>query len=141
MHCFNLTVRSAVLPKSGALYPECVPNNKCSIPYCRNRCSTTFCTPNRHFFILFRHIAIDLVTISLGLNRGSHYEPVHTCSTNASQFDMGHIIDRGHSISTGASALSKLNARCRLYDPSRTVVHYVIQVCTYRKRPPVSRLI
>ena len=25
---------------------------------------------------------------------------------------------------------------CRLYDPSRTVVHYVIQVCTCRKRPP-----
>ena len=49
---------------------------------------------------------------------------------------MGHIIDRGHSISAGVSALSKLNARCRLYDPSRTVVDYVIQVCTCRKRPP-----
>ena len=49
---------------------------------------------------------------------------------------MGHIIDRGHSISAGASALSKLNARCRLYDPSRTVVHYVIQVCTCQKRSP-----
>ena len=49
---------------------------------------------------------------------------------------MGHIIDRGHSISAGASALSKLNARCRLYDPSRTVVHYVIKVCTCRKRLP-----
>ena len=24
MHCFNLTVRYTVLPKSGALYPECV---------------------------------------------------------------------------------------------------------------------
>ena len=23
MHCFNLTVRYAVLPKQGALYPEC----------------------------------------------------------------------------------------------------------------------
>ena len=52
----------------------------------------------------------------------------------ALQFDMGHIIDRGHSISAGASALSKLNTRCRLYDPSRTVVHYVIQVWTCRKR-------
>ena len=49
---------------------------------------------------------------------------------------MGHIIDSGHSISAGASALSKLNARCRLYDPSRTVVHYVIQVCTCQKRSP-----
>ena len=51
---------------------------------------------------------------------------------------MGHIIDRGHSISAGASALSKLNARCRLYDPSRTMVHYVIQVRsrTCRKRLP-----
>ena len=49
---------------------------------------------------------------------------------------MAHIIDRGHSISAGASALSKLNAHCRLYDPSRPVVHYVIQVCTCRKRLP-----
>ena len=32
--------------------------------------------------------------------------------------------------------MSKLNARCRLYDLSRTVVHYVIQVCTCRKRLP-----
>ena len=48
---------------------------------------------------------------------------------------MGHIIDRGHSISAGASALSKLNAR-RLYDPSRTEVRYVIQVCTCQKRSP-----
>ena len=43
--------------------------------------TTPFCTPNRHFFISFRHIAIDFVTISLGLNRGSHYELVHTCLT------------------------------------------------------------
>ena len=49
---------------------------------------------------------------------------------------MGHIFDRGHSISAGASALSKLNAPCRLYDPSRTVVHYVIQVRTCQKRLP-----
>ena len=46
------------------------------------------------------------------------------------------ITDRGHSISAGASALLKLNARCRLYDPSRTEVRYVIQVCTCQKRSP-----
>ena len=44
--------------------------------------NTHFCTPNRHFFILFRHIAIDFVTLSSGLNRDSHYELVHTCLTN-----------------------------------------------------------
>ena len=33
----------------------------------------------------------------------------------------------------------KLNARCRLYDPSRTVVHYVIKVWTCRKRLPRSK--
>ena len=101
--------------------------------------STPFCTPNRHFFIWFRHIAIDFVTTSLGLNRGSHYELVHTCLTKRTTVWLGsynRIIDRGHSISAGASALSKLNARCRLYDPSRAVVHYLIQVCPCRKRPP-----
>ena len=42
---------------------------------------TPLCTPNRHFSILFRHIAFDFVTISLSLNRSSHYELVHSCWT------------------------------------------------------------
>ena len=42
---------------------------------------------------------------------------------------VGHIIDRGHSISAGSSALSKLNARCRSYDPSLTVMHYTFSHC------------
>ena len=55
--------------------PECI-----GLPSA-SESSTPFCTPNRHFFILFRHIATDFVTIPLGLNRGSHYELVHTCLT------------------------------------------------------------
>ena len=41
------------------------------------------------FFIWFRHIAIDFVTISLGLNRGSHYELVHTCLTKRTTVWLG----------------------------------------------------
>ena len=54
----------------------------------------------------------------------------------APQFDQGHIIDKEHLISAGSSALSKLNACCRLHAPSRTVVHYVKQICNSRKRLP-----
>ena len=41
------------------------------------------------FFIWFRHIAINFVTISLGLNRGSHYELVHTCLTKRTAVWLG----------------------------------------------------
>ena len=51
--------------------------------------TTPFCTPNRHFFIWFRHIAIDFVTLALGLNRGSHYELVHTCLTKHTTVCLG----------------------------------------------------
>ena len=49
---------------------------------------------------------------------------------NAPQFDLGHIIDNGHSTLTMLKPLPKLNALCRLYDPSQTVVRFVKQVCT-----------
>ena len=95
----------------------------------------TFFTLNQHFFICFRHFSIDFITLSLVLNRGSHYEPLHSFFLQtASQLDLGHIIDKGHSIWAGSSASSKFNARCRLHDPSRTVVHYVKQACNCRKR-------
>ena len=78
-------------------------------------------------------IAIDLVTLSLVLNRGSHYEQVPTRFCDKTHHSLTwfiYVLDKGHSISAGSSALSKLNARCRVYDPSPTVVHYIIQVCT-----------
>ena len=49
---------------------------------------------------------------------------------NAPQFDLGHIIDNGHLTLTMLKTLPKLNALCRLYDPSQTVVRFVKQVCT-----------
>ena len=39
--------------------------------------------------IWFWHIAIDFVTLSLGLNRGSHYELVHTCLTKRTTVWLG----------------------------------------------------
>ena len=50
------------------------------------------------------------------------------------------VISKRHSSSAGSSALSKLDARCQLYDPTRTVVHYVTQVCNFEKDNPVSKL-
>ena len=41
------------------------------------------------FFILFRHIAVAFVTVSLGLNRGSHYELVHTGLTKRTTVWLG----------------------------------------------------
>ena len=61
---------------------------QCPLPY-RERCTAPFCTPNRRLFIWFRHIAIDSVTISLGLNRGSHYKLVHTCLTKRTTVWLG----------------------------------------------------
>ena len=49
----------------------------------------TFLQANRHFFIWFRHIAIAFVTVSLGLNPGSHYELVHTCLTKRTTVWLG----------------------------------------------------
>ena len=55
----------------------------------KNKKNTPFCTPNRRLFIWFRHIAFDSVTISLGLNRGSHYKLVHTCLTKRTTVWLG----------------------------------------------------
>ena len=53
---------------------------------------TPFCTPNRHFFIWFRHIANDFVILSLVLNRGSHYEQVHAFMTQRATVWLGSYI-------------------------------------------------
>ena len=45
---------------------------------------------------------------------------------NASQFDFGAAVDKGNSISVGRTALTKLNALCRLHYRSRTALHYAI---------------
>ena len=103
---------------------------------------TPFCTPNRHFFIWFRHIAIDFVTISLGLNRGSHYELAHTCLTKRTKVWLGSY-NRQRAFNFGRG-FSIVKVECR-------VVDYMTQVelwCTtsfkcalVEKARPVSKLI
>ena len=39
---------------------------------------TPYCTPKRRILISFCHAAINFVTFALVLNRGSHYEQLHT---------------------------------------------------------------
>ena len=78
--------RYILLPSRGR---QCLPVNQWFPSLIHSYDNTPFCTPNRHFFIWFRHIAIDFVTISLGLNRGSHYELVHTCLTKRTTVWLG----------------------------------------------------
>ena len=95
----------------------------------------TFFTPNWHFFTWFRHVSIYFVTLSLVVNRGNQYEQLHcfywTHSVSLGSYTRQKAFEVGR-----VSALLKMNVRCRLHDPSRTVVHYVKQVCHCRKRLP-----
>ena len=58
---------------------------------------------------------------------------------NPPQFYMGHVIDNEHSISTMLKILPKSNALCRLYDPSQTVVRFLIEACNlFRTAAPIQ---
>ena len=57
----------SVRPRKSYLYKR--ENNYLCIP---------FCTPNRHIFIWIWHVSIDFFTYALALDRGSHYEKLHT---------------------------------------------------------------
>ena len=107
--------------------PQYLGYNQLSYMPSRN---TPFCTPNRRLFISIWHIAIEFVTLILVWKRGGLFDKGTLEWRSAPQFDLGHIIDNGHSTLTTLKPLPKLNALCRLYDPSQTVVRFVKQVCT-----------
>ena len=87
------------------------------------------------FFIRLGHVAFEFVTPSLALKRAVIMNNCTLFWQNTPQFDLGHIIDKGHSISAGSSALSKFNARFQVTQ-CQAVVPYGIQVCNCRKRLP-----
>ena len=64
------------------------------------------------------------------------YEQLRCFLTKRDQFDLGHKINNGHSISVVSSGL-KFNAPCRFNNPSRTVVHYVKKRTIVEKDCPI----
>ena len=99
--------------------------------------NTPFCKPKRHFFTWFRHIAIAFVTVSLSLNRGSHYELVHTCLTKRTTVWLGSY-NRQRAFKFG-SGFSIVNFECPLsiiWFKSNCGALRHSSVHLTRKRPP-----
>ena len=73
-------------------------------------CNYTILHAESTLFIWFRHIAFDFVTLTLVWEQGGLSRKCILEWHNAPQFDLGHVIDNGHSILTMMKTLPKSNA-------------------------------
>ena len=96
--------------------------------------NTPSCTPNRHFFIWFWHIAIDFVTLSFVLNRDSHYEQAHIFVTKRTTIWLGSYNRQRAFDFDRVFSTVKIECPLSITWPMSNCGDDVKQVCNCRKR-------